>query len=317
MTESADRSPRKIRLQPLTRARLAALGARGAAWADALPDLLATLAEDWQLELGSELPGGSNSYVVRAAAADGSPAVLKVALDDTGLADQVRVLEAADGRGYARLLRSDLDRQALLLEELGAPLENSGLPSNEKLTILADTLAIAWQPARQHRVSPEADKARGLAELISDHWKRLGRTCSPAVRDQALRYADQLADPPADSLVVVHGDPHPGNALASPRSGSSTGTGYRFVDPDGFVADRAYDLGVTMRDFSPAVLREGRPLVESYASLLADRTGVAAERIWQWAFVERVSTGLYVLGFGAEAVARPYLDSAELLLDPS
>lgn len=304
-----------VRLQPMTRARLATLGARGVAWADALPELLATLAEDWRLELGPELTGGSNSYVIRATAVDGSPAVLKVALDDTGLADQVRVLEAAGGRGYARLLRADLDRQALLLEELGAPLENSGLPARQQLAILADTLVTAWQPAHVERIPVAEDKACGLADLIRDHWDRLGRPCPVAVRDQALRYAGELADPPADSLVVVHGDPHPGNALVAPESRDGGETSYRFVDPDGFVADRAYDLGVTMRDFSATVLHDGRSLVESYASVLADRTGVTAERIWQWAFVERVSTGLYVLGFDAEEVARPYLDSAELLLD--
>lgn len=305
----------RVRLQPLTKARLTALGAEGAAWAESLPEVLATLAQDWGLELGTDLPGGSNSYVVRVTTATGLPAVLKVVLDDTGLTDQIRVLDVADGRGYARLLRSDLHRRAMLLEELGAPLQNSGLPARDQLAILADTLVIAWQPADLDRVPAEADKAIGLADLISDHWERLSRPCSVAVRDQALRYAEHLADPPAESLVVVHGDPHPGNALSAQPRAQADRTGYRFVDPDGFVADRAYDLGVTMRDFSTAVLQEGRPLVESYAALLAARTGVDAERIWQWAFVERVSTGLYVLGFGAEGVARLYLDSAEMLLD--
>ena len=55
--------------------------------------------------------------------------------------------------------------------------------------------------------------------------------------------------------------------------------------------------------------------MESYAQLLAERTGIDATRIWRWAFLERVSTGLYVLGFGSEAIGRPFLASAELLLD--
>jgi streptomycin 6-kinase len=265
-----------VRLQPLTRARVTSLGDRGADWAERLPGVLAGLAHDWGLDLGRALPGGSNSYVVRAVTAAGSPAVVKVVLDDDGLADQARVLADADGRGYARLLHADLDRGAL---------------------------------------QTEADKAVGLAGLITDHWERLGRPCPVEVRDQALRYAEALADAPAESLVVVHGDAHPGNALAVPRHRPGAETGYCFVDPDGFVADRAYDLGVAMRDFSATVLREGRPTLESYARLLAGHTGVDATRIWQWAFLERVSTGLYVLGFGAEPVARPYLESAEVLLD--
>ena len=304
-----------IRLQPLTRARVASLGERGVAWVEGLPGLLAGLARDWGLDLGRPVPGGSNSYVVRATCADGASAVLKVALDDDGLANQIRVLEVADGRGYARVLRADPNCGALLMEALGAPLQSSGRPACDQLAVLADTLAIAWLPAAVHRVPPEEDKAIGLSALVSEHWDRLGHPCPVEVRDQALRYADELADAPPDSLVVVHGDPHPGNALAVRRARPGADTGYCFVDPDGFVADRAYDLGVAMRDFSSTVLREGRPVAERYATLLADRTGVAAERIWRWAFLERVSTGLYVLGFGSEPVARPFLDSAAVLLD--
>ena len=305
-----------VRLQPLTRARIASLGERGSAWAEALPGILASLSRDWALDLGRSLPGGSNSYVVRATTATGVAAVLKVVLDDQGLGDQVRVLEAAEGRGYARLLRADIDRRGLLMEALGEPLEASGLSAEDQLAILGDTLAVAWQPSPVSRVPAQADKAIGLATLISEHWDRLGRPCPIRVRDQALRYADLLADAATETLVVVHGDPHPGNALAVPRPRSGAETGYCFVDPDGFVADRAYDLGVTMRDFSSAVLQQGRPLAQSYATLLSRQTGVDVGRVWRWAFLERVSTGLYVLGLGAEPVARPYLRSAELLLDP-
>jgi len=304
-----------VRLQPLTRARVASLGERGEAWAESLPRRLAELARDWGLDLGRSLPGGSNSYVVRARTADGSSAVLKIVLDGDELEGQVRVLEAADGRGYARLLHADVARQAVLLEALGDPLQSSGRTAADQLTVLADTLALAWQPSSAERVPDAQEKAIGLAGLIRDHWDRLDRPCPVAVRDQALRYAELLAHAPPESLVVVHGDPHPGNALTVPRRRPGAETGFCFVDPDGFVADRAYDLGVTMRDFSSGVLREGRPLVESYARLLAERTGVDVTRIWRWAFLERVSTGLYVLGFGSEAVGRPFLESAERLLD--
>ena len=49
--------------------------------------------------------------------------------------------------------------------------------------------------------------------------------------------------------------------------------------------------------------------------MLAERSGVAAGRIWEWGFLERVSTGLYVLDVvrGPASVARPFLDSAERL----
>jgi streptomycin 6-kinase len=35
--------------------------------------------------------------------------------------------------------------------------------------------------------------------------------------------------------------------------------------------------------------------------------------IWEWGFLERVSTGLYVLSFGADQLARPFLATAEAI----
>lgn len=102
---------------------------------------------------------------------------------------------------------------------------------------------------------------------------------------------------------------------AGPPPRSAAGTGYCCVDPDGFVADRAYDLGVVLRDWSSQLDGPGgRTLLEGYCELLAGRTGVAAERIWKWAFLERVSTGLCLLSLGAARAATPFLRTAELLL---
>ena len=254
-----------VRLQPLTRARVASLGERGEAWAESLPRRLAELARDWGLDLGRSLPGGSNSYVVRARTADGSSAVLKVVLDGDELDGQVRVLEAADGRGYARLLHADVARQAILLEALGDPLQSSGRTAPDQLAVLADTLALAWQPARVDQVPDSADKAIGLAGLIAEP---LGpsRTTLPGGGPRPGAPLRRAARPRPGG--VAGGRPRrPTSRQRADRAARRRGaeTGFCFVDPDGFVADRAYDLGVTMRDFSAGVLREGRPLVESYA----------------------------------------------------
>lgn len=315
---SAEPPARSFRLQPLTRHRVAAMGAAGDQWTAALPGLVAALERDWSITVQRGLPGGSASYVARARQADGSPAVIKVALLDEGWPAQVATLERADGRGYVRLLRSDLDRRAVLLEDLGPSLATRGRTVSDQLRCLADTLALAWQDPGETRVRPGLDKASGLARLIQEAWQRLDEPCSARVVDQALAYAERRSAEADRDLVVVHGDPHPGNLLAVrvPRPGADTG--YVFVDPDGFVADRAYDLGVVLRDWSSALLGpNARTVAETYCTVLAEHTGVDAQRIWEWGFLERVSTGLYVLDVvGApDRVARPYLDSAERLLD--
>lgn len=237
-----------VRLQPLARAKVASLGATGAAWAEALPTRLDELEQQWSLTLGRGLPGGSASYVVRARTANGSDAVLKISLPDLGFSEQVAALRRARGRGYVGLLKADLGRSALLLESLGPSLEQSRRPVPERLALLADTLALAWQPVAE--LAEPFDKAGQLRELTHRTWAELGRPCPEAVVVRAWDCAERLRHVAADQLAYVHGDPHPGNLLAvvAPRVGAETG--YCFVDPDGFVADRAYDLGVVLRDWS-------------------------------------------------------------------
>ncbi len=315
---SAEPPARAVRLQPLTRHRVAALGAEGAAWTAGLPEVLDALERDWGISVGRGLPGGSASFVARVRRADGSLAVVKVAVTSDGWPEQVATLQRAAGRGYVRLLRSDPQRRAVLLEDLGASLASRTGSVPDQLRCLADTLAIAWQDPGGTRPEPGQDKASQLAELIRQAWRRLNQPCSLRVVDQALAYADRRADEADRDLVVVHGDPHPGNLLAvrTPRPGADTG--YVFVDPDGFVADRAYDLGVVLRDWSGRLLGvDARRVAEGYCAVLAERSGVDFQRIWEWGFIERVSTGLYVLDVvrGPHRVARPYLDSAERLAD--
>lgn len=300
------------RLQPLTRARVARLGPAGVVWTEHLPRVLAELAHRWSLTLGRSIPGGSASYVVAARTAAGTEVVLKVALPDPELELQIATLARADGRGYARLLDHDDGYHALLLERLGGSLGGSGRSPADQLRVLADTLAVAWlDPGDQ----PVLDKAADLADFIPTTWARLGRPCAEGVIAQAVEYLGRRAADPGE-LVVVHGDPHPGNALAATSGRPGTETGYCFVDPDGFVGDRAYDLGVALRDWSGRLTGpDAQAVAESYAQLLADRSGVDATRIWEWGFIERVSTGLYILDVvGSPAVARPFLDSAERLV---
>jgi streptomycin 6-kinase len=122
--------------------------------------------------------------------------------------------------------------------------------------------------------------------------------------------------------VVVHGDPHPANALKVRRPRPGSESGWCFVDPDGFRCDPAYDLGVILRGWTQRVLavppEEARLLLRRWCLRVVERSGLdldAVDRAWEWAFLERVSTGLHVTSFGAHEVGATFLRSAAHLLD--
>jgi streptomycin 6-kinase len=308
---------RRVEVPEVVRQRVALLGEEGARWLTGLADLVAGLERRWSISVGAPLAGGGAAFVARATSADGHDAVLKVAIPGEDVARQARTLAGARGRGYVLLLASDLEERALLLEALGPPMRDLDLPPERMLVALCRTLRHAWTVPRPPglTVEPAEEKARTLGELVRTLWEDLGRPCSDAAADLALRCADRRAAAfDLDACVVVHGDPHPGNALRvrQPRSGAESG--FVFVDPDGFLADPAYDLGVVLRDWCPQLLA-GDPvaLARRYCRLLAHETGVDETATWEWGFLERVSSGLFLLQLGAEDLAQPFLTTAERL----
>jgi streptomycin 6-kinase len=77
--------------------------------------------------LTTRLEGGNAAYVAEAVTRDGTPAVLKVPVPPgtdgfTPFERQLAALQLAGGDPYARLIRHDVPRQALLLERLGRPM---------------------------------------------------------------------------------------------------------------------------------------------------------------------------------------------------
>ena len=88
----------------LVRRRAASSGAGGHRWLDALPEVVATLADRWQLEIGPSFRGGTAAFVAEVTDASGQPCVLKVAMpiDDNEIElyrRSVLVHQIAGGRG--------------------------------------------------------------------------------------------------------------------------------------------------------------------------------------------------------------------------
>jgi streptomycin 6-kinase len=293
------------------RARAVALGEAGEAWLEALPERLAELCARWSLTLGPPLAGATGAFVVRVTGPRVG-GVLKLGLPEPVSRNQIRLLVAAAGHGYAAVLAHDEALGAVLLEELGPSLAEADIPPEAQLECLAELLLEAWAlpPLPWMDATRAAGKADGLAALVRTEWEALGRPCGEAAVERALGCAERRAAAyDVDRLVVAHGDPHPGNALRRP------GGGFAFVDPDGELGERSYDLGVTLRDWSFQLAGAPDPaaLLDSYATLLAERTGEDATAIAEWGYLERVSTGLYALSRGLDDFARRLLASADAL----
>jgi streptomycin 6-kinase len=315
-----------VRLPDRLAVSLRAAGVAGERWLADLPGLLASLETDWSITAGDPLPGGNAAYVAKAVRADGGPAVLKVALPPVNgfapFGQELRTLRLADGDPYVSLLRFDLPRQAMLLERLGEPLNTLGWPVAQQLDALVHTVARGWRPMPPDALpNPDAlpggaAKARWLAGYVVSAWEELARPCPKRTVAEAVRCAEarEAALDPSQS-VLVHGDAHQYNLL---QAGDG---GFRLIDPEGLASEPAHDLGVILRDFNDDLLARDPRITAAVARGRCRRAGelarVGPEAIWQWAFTERVSTGLFLLSLGHQQEAEPFLTVAAKLTGPA
>lgn len=133
-------------------------------------------------------------------------------------------------------------------------------------------------------------------------WDELGRPCSERAVAYALDCAERrVAAYDEERAVLVHGDVHQWNALRS-------ADGFRLVDPDGYLAEPEYDLGVLMRE-DPEELLAGDP--HDRSRWLARRCGLDETAIWEWGVVSRLETGLVCTQVGLQPGGRQMLEVAD------
>ena len=305
-------TPNRHDIPPLVVRRAKSAGAAGEAWLNTLDRRIADLEKQWEISVGSALTGGTHAFVAYADGKDGGCYVLKIDMPENlggVFSNGITALRAADGRGYVKLIACDLEKKACLLERLGKPIGTLSYSVPEQLRIICSVLKKTWEvPAENAGLPTGADSIAWFRQFIGDAWERLNRPCSPQVVSKAFSYleAREKAMNPAE-FVLVHGDAHGNNTLQD----LSEENAFKLVDPDGIFYEKAYDLGVLMREWTEeyheAPLRKGLERCR-YLHML---TCVPAQAVWEWGYLQTVSTAFVLLQIGQEKQGRAMLDVAE------
>ncbi|GHU86796.1 hypothetical protein FACS189476_00770 [Spirochaetia bacterium] len=287
-----------------------AFGEPGQAWLSSLDAAIADIEQQWNISVKEALAGGTSAFVARAASTCGNEEyVLKLPMPEIfgGVFEpEAAALTAADGKGYAKLLRYDLPKRAMLLEKLGKPLKDLGYSHEEEIRIICGTLQSSWAPVHNTLLSGSHETLQWFQKFIRPQWKELQQPCPEFVIDAAydlLSRREHECSP--NEFVLIHGDAHNGNILqAADRS-------FKFIDPDGIIFEKAYDLGVLMREWIDDLLPD--PVVQGRARcrFLHEITGVETNAIWAWGLIQSVSTALVLIQIGQSSAGKALLSVAE------
>ncbi|MFC7546558.1 aminoglycoside phosphotransferase family protein [Plantactinospora sp. GCM10030261] len=281
-------------------------GEEGRRWLAELPELSAAVAEDWGLRLGGTFRLTFH-WVVSAVSADGDPVVLKLGVPgQEHLAVEAAALRAFAGRGAVRLLATDLDRGALLLERASpGAMARELVPARD-----AEATEAVVAVLRRLHVPPPPDAPpppdspvpplRGYRRFFVDHLRRWPGD-GPVPRRlvvRALGLFDELCDS-APRTVVLHGDLHHDNVLRAEREP------WLAIDPHGVVGDPGFDVGPLLYnpepdDRDPALL----DLVPARVEQLAEGLVMDRDRVVAWGFCAAVLSEVWTVSDGGPARTR-------------
>lgn len=276
--------------QALARNAVAVWGQDGAQWLTDLPTILQDLARDWDLTIGAPYDL-SYHYVTAATCADGTPAVLKLGVPSgTSLAEEAPALAAFDGRGAVRLLRSALDRGALLLEHVTPGWRARDLVPQQDTEATAAAITVMRRlhvPPPSHCTIPDVlTQATALDDYLATHANGGG----PLPRDLVTRAAGLIRDLCASATdhVLLHGDLHHDNILRATREP------WLAIDPHGLIGDPGYEVGQLLfnpdpGDRDPALTKLAPARIEQ----LADGLNMPVDRVVAWGFVKAVLSDVW------------------------
>lgn len=269
--------------------------ARGAAWLERLPTLIAECEARWSLQVGAPFVLSYN-YVAPATRADGTEIVLKLGVPNPELHSEIEALRIYNGRGIAHMFYGNSEEGILLLERLRPGSMLSELEDDEAATaIAANVMRQLWQPApAEHQFPTIAKWARGLDRLRAEFAGGTGPFPPKLVEQAEALFAELIAS--MGEPVLLHGDLHHFNILTAEREP------WLAIDPKGIVGEPAYEVGALLRNPNQEIATNPKILARRIDQLSAELT-IDRARIIGWGLAQAVLSSWWDyedLGYGWE-----------------
>jgi streptomycin 6-kinase len=245
------------------------------AWLDRLPDVIRRLEQRWALTPDTPLDGEepSCSYVTAVRAANGMPAVLKIAMPHMEGEHEIQGLRFWDGDPTVRLLEFDDELGAMLLERClpGSPLR--ALAEDDQDVVISGLLRRLWrQPQKPPPFRPLSTLTRYWANETRSQIEQ-----QPDIDMGLVRAGLQLFEGlpgNATRTALLATDLHAGNVVRAEREP------WLVIDPKPFVGDPAYDATQHLLNCRTRLRSHPDKTIRNFADLAE----IDYERVRLWTF---------------------------------
>lgn len=271
-----------------------AFGAAGTDWLARLPELLAAVCAENGFNLLPYEHQQSYNYVAPVRLPDGTLAVLKAGVPRPELIHEIEALRYYAGEGAVRL-RADWPEQGVfLLEQVQPGTPAAELEDDDQATRIAAGVIQALHAPRENlpadfleQFPSVADWGLGFARLRARYGGGSGPLPEALLAAAERVYAELLAT--SEQPVLLHGDLHHWNLLASARRG------WLAIDPQGVLGEPDYEVGAWLRNPYPALAgwADARQWQARRIAIFAEMLGFDRQRLWGWGFAQAVLSAVW------------------------
>jgi streptomycin 6-kinase len=246
-----------------------AFGSDGKTWLQSLESSVQTYLQQWGLTSEGPVANLSYNYVIKARDSKGTPFILKLGVPNFDTANEMVTLQAYDGNGCARILKSDPKNGVMLLERL-VPGTMLSEETDEKIVL--ENYIKVWKAIRR-------PVSIGGSTPSLTHWFEGLKSYRETGDVQILPEHVQLAEEYFQQIIhnsegpeLLHGDLHHENILYSEHKG------WMAIDPKGVAGDPYFDVVsflVNQLDSKP----DPKSILKLRVDTISEQIGLDRERL--------------------------------------
>ena len=270
-----------------------------------LPQFISYYEKLWEFKAGDCFSDAQFNIVLNAKKQDGEQVVFKCCVPNKEFKTEVKSLEHFNGIGAVKLLKSDIENGAMLIEKInpGTLLEKCALSVEEETLLAVSVYKKLHKPIEKMEVFPTlTDWFEGFDQRLT---KKFGGTPGPfskkIVEKSAFLSHELLTS--QTNTVLLHGDLHYANLLLSNK-------GYVVaIDSKGVVGESEFEIPLP-RVTNPITKKELLYRLDCFI----EQSQFDKKRIYSWVFCKAVLAAWWTVedAGAASEFTQKFLNVAEI-----
>ncbi len=273
---------------------------QGRLWLEALPSLVETYLQLWNLDVIGKIENQTFNFVLRVRLRqDGTHAILKAGPHKKGRLREAEMLLAYNSGGLAPALLNFSEKDGILLlaaVEPGDSLESALVGGSISEVLSTEKAALMMTQVLNQVTLRSANKKISSIEIWGLGFEKfLRESCRGILFPPTLiERADEVfkfLHSTSTEQILLHGDLHHANILLNGRGD------LLLIDPKGVYGDPAFEVGAFMRN--PIQTLCDHPALDQILieriSIFSDVLKLDRQRIWGWSFSQSVLAAIWTV----------------------